>query len=105
MFLFTLKKLFVAVLVMLAVSIITFTLTNVAADPARSIAGEGASSTDVEAIREAYGFDRPIIVRYGEWLGNVLQADLGSSYRQRRPVADVIAERLPVTLTLGGVAF
>lgn len=105
MLVFTLKKLFVAVLVMLAVSIITFTLTNVAADPARTIAGEGASSADVEAIREAYGFDRPVLVRYWEWLGNVLQADLGSSYRQRRPVVDVIAERLPTTLTLGGVAF
>ncbi|MBE0694677.1 MAG: ABC transporter permease [Aquamicrobium sp.] len=105
MFAFTIKKLFVGLLVMLAVSAITFTLTNVAADPARTIAGEGATSADVEAIRLAYGFDRPVIVRYGEWLGNALQADLGASYRQRRPVTDVIFERLPVTLTLGSLAF
>lgn len=105
MFAFTIKKLFVGLLVMLAVSAITFTLTNVAADPARTLAGEGATSADVEAIRVAYGFDRPIIVRYGEWLGNALQADLGDSYRQRRPVTAVIFERLPVTLTLGSLAF
>lgn len=105
MLVFALKRLFVGILVMLAVSTITFTLTNVAADPARTIAGEGASATDVEAIREAYGFDRPIIVRYGEWLGGALRADLGDSYRQRRPVVDVVLERLPVTMSLGGLAF
>lgn len=105
MFAFTIKKLFVGLLVMLAVSAITFTLTNVAADPARTLAGEGATSADVEAIRTAYGFDRPVIVRYGEWLGKALRADLGDSYRQRRPVTDVIFERLPVTLTLGSLAF
>ncbi len=102
---FTIKKLFVGLLVMLAVSAITFTLTNVAADPARTLAGEGATSADVEAIRLAYGFDRPVIVRYGEWLGSAVQADLGDSYRQKRPVTAVIFERLPVTLTLGGLAF
>jgi peptide/nickel transport system permease protein len=102
---FTIKKLFVGLLVMLAVSAITFTLTNVAADPARTLAGQGATSADVEAIRVAYGFDRPVIVRYGEWLGNAVQADLGDSYRQKRPVTAVIFERLPVTLTLGGLAF
>ena len=105
MFAFTIRKLFVGLLVMLAVSAITFTLTNVAADPARTLAGEGATSADVEAIRLAYGFDRPVIVRYGEWLGNAVQANLGDSYRQKRPVTDVIFERLPVTLALGGLAF
>lgn len=102
---FTIKRLFVGLLVMLAVSAITFTLTNVAADPARTMAGDGATSADVEAIRVAYGFDRPVIARYGEWLGNALQADLGVSYRQKRPVTEVIFERLPVTLTLGSLAF
>lgn len=102
---FTIKRLLVGLLVLLAVSTITFTLTNVAADPARTLAGEGASAADVEAIRQAYGFDRPILARYGDWLGNAVQADLGDSYRQRRPVVDIIFERLPVTMTLGGSAF
>lgn len=102
---YVLKRLVLGILVMLAVSTIVFTLTNVAADPARTIAGEGATAADVEAARIAYGFDRPIPVRYAEWLANVAQGDLGTSYRQRRPVADVVAERLPVTLTLGLAAF
>lgn len=102
---YVLKRLALGLLVMLAVSTIVFTLTNVAADPARTIAGEGATAADVEAARVAYGFDRPIAVRYAEWLADVAQGDLGTSYRQRRPVADVVAERLPVTLSLGMAAF
>lgn len=102
---YILKRLALGLLVMLAVSTIVFTLTNVAADPARTIAGEGATAADVEAARVAYGFDRPIAVRYAEWLADVAQGDLGTSHRQRRPVADVVAERLPVTLSLGMAAF
>lgn len=102
---FAFKRMIVGILVMLAVSTITFTLTNVAADPARTIAGEGAAASDVEAVRKAYGFDRPVIVRYAEWLGGALRADLGDSYRQRRPVTDVVLERLPVTMFLGALAF
>lgn len=102
---FSMKRLLVGILAMLAVSTITFVLTNVAADPARTIAGEGASAADVEAARTAYGFDRPVLVRYAEWLGGVVTGDLGESYRQRRPVVEVIAERLPVTMFLGALAF
>jgi len=102
---FMFRRLLLGVLVMLAVSIITFTLTNVAADPARSLAGEGATAADVEAVRQAYGFDRSIPVRYAEWLGRALQADLGDSYRQRRPVVDILEERLPITMSLGALAF
>ncbi|KPL55154.1 ABC transporter permease [Prosthecomicrobium hirschii] len=101
---YALRRLIIGVLVMFVVSGITFTLTNAAIDPARAIAGEGATSDDVEAIRKSYGFDRPLAARYVAWLGQALQGDLGSSYRQRRPVVDVIMERLPVTLKLGGLA-
>ncbi len=102
---YVLKRLGVGALVMLTISALVFTLTNVAADPARTIAGEGATAADVEAVRLSYGFDRPIPVRYVEWLGGIVQGDLGDSYRQRRPVSTVVAERLPVTLTLGFLAF
>jgi len=101
---YALRRLIIGVLVMFVVSGITFTLTNAAIDPARAIAGEGATSDDVEAIRKSYGFDRPLAARYVAWLSQALQGDLGSSYRQRRPVVDVIMERLPVTLKLGGLA-
>lgn len=105
MFAYALKRILVGALVMIAVSMITFTLTNTAVDPARAIAGEGATAEDVEAIRKAYGFDSSVVDRYGMWLGGAVRGDFGMSYRQKRPVLAVIVERMPVTLTLGCLAF
>ena len=102
---FALRRLLLGLAVMLAVSAITFTLTNTAVDPARAIAGDSATAEDVEAIRKAYGFDRSVIERYATWLAGAVRGDLGTSYRQKRPVATIVAERLPVTLTLGCLAF
>jgi peptide/nickel transport system permease protein len=98
---YTLKRLGVALLVLSVVSILTFTFTNVAVDPAHAIAGEGASDSDIEAVRKAYGFDRPLHVQYVEWLGNWLSGDMGTSIRQRRPVTTMLAERFPTTMALG----
>jgi peptide/nickel transport system permease protein len=86
------------------VSLSVFALTNVAVDPATVIAGEGASQADVESVRRAYGFDRPVAVRYFQWLGNAARGNLGDSYRQRRPVINIVRERLPVTVGLACLA-
>lgn len=99
------KRLVIGILVMVVLSIITFFLTNVASDPARAIAGANATAEDVESIRQSYGFDRPLTDRYFDWLAGVVQGDLGVSYRERRPVISIIAERLPVTLQLGLISF
>jgi len=89
-----------AVVVMMIVSVICFVLSNVAYDPAVGIAGAQATDEDVALIRETYGFDRPLAVRFGEYLGNVIRGDLGTSYLSKRPVIDMIVERLPVTALL-----
>ncbi len=94
----------VALATLLIVSLLAFTVMNVAVDPAIAIAGEAGSSKDVAAVAKAYGFDRPLLQRYGEWMVKALQGDLGMSYRQRRPVADIMIERLPVTFGLGALA-
>ena len=65
---FTAKRLGVALLVALTVSLITFSMIYVSGDPAIAIAGEGARAEDIEAIRKFYGFDRPIAVQYLDWL-------------------------------------
>lgn len=101
---YAVRRLLLGLLVMFAVSLIAFTLTNVATDPARAIAGPGATEADVAAVRKAYRFDRPVAARYVEWLGNSIRGDLGVSYRQQRPVLQVVTERLPVTLALGCAA-
>ena len=101
---FAAKRLGVALLVALTVSLITFSMIYVSGDPAIAIAGEGARAEDIEAIRKFYGFDRPIPVQYVDWLGGALHGDFGRSYTLRQPVADVIFDRLPVTMILGASA-
>lgn len=101
MFGYLLQRLALALGVLIFVSGLTFALTEATVDPALTIAGEGASEDTIQQIRRDYGFDRPILERYVEWIGGVVQGDLGESYRMRRPVADIIAQHLPVTLTLG----
>src|SRR5687768_8053995 len=59
----------------------------------------------VEEIRRYYGFDKPVHVRYIEWLGNVVQLDLGNSYIYQEPVWDVIKSRFPISLFLGLTGF
>lgn len=54
----------------------------------------------IELMRQKFGLDQPIHVQYAKWLGNVVQGDLGESFRYRRPVAGLIAERVPYTLQL-----
>jgi peptide/nickel transport system permease protein len=101
---FAVKRLGLAVLVALTVSLITFSMIYVSGDPAIAIAGEGARIQDIEAIRQFYGFDRPIVVQFFDWLTGALRGDFGRSYTLRQPVADVIFERLPVTMILGAAA-
>ena len=95
------KRLIVALLVALTVSIISFALLHVSGDLAQSLAGPSATAADVEQVRKAYGLDRPIVVQYVEWIGKALHGDLGESFFLKVPVAELIADRLPVTLTLG----
>ena len=101
---FAVKRLGVALLVALTVSLITFSMIYVSGDPAIAIAGEGARAEDIEAIRKFYGFDRPIAAQYLDWLIGALQGDFGRSYHMRQPVADVIFARLPTTMILGAAA-
>ncbi|MCX7560406.1 ABC transporter permease [Sulfitobacter sp. F26204] len=104
---FILKRLGLAILVAFTVSFISFSLLFLSGDPAAALAGETASGEDVEAIRVLYGFNRPMLVQYGEWLVQALQGNFGESYYFKLPVASLIADRLSVTMTLGvcGITF
>ncbi|ULJ72200.1 ABC transporter permease [Rhizobium gallicum] len=103
MFKFILAKLGLALLVALTVSFISFILLYLAGDPAVSIAGENATAEVITAVRQQYGFDRPLITQYQDWLMRALSGDFGMSYYFRVPVADMVAERLPVTMAIGGL--
>ncbi|MEM9027280.1 MAG: ABC transporter permease [Pseudomonadota bacterium] len=98
---YLIRRLVVAVLVALAVSLITFSMIYLSGDPAIALAGETATEEDIQNIRRVYGYDQPIVVQYVNWLGRALQGDFGQSHYLKKPVADVIFERLPTTMLLG----
>nr|WP_319514313.1 ABC transporter permease [uncultured Cohaesibacter sp.] len=101
MYIYILKRLGLALLVAFTVSAISFSLLFMAGDPAIAIAGENASMEDIQMVNDRYGFDRPIVVQYFEWLGKAASGDLGNSWYFDLPVSDLIVDRLSVTMLLG----
>ena len=68
-----------------------------------SVVGQGMAISDeqLQSLKEYYGFDKPVLKSYVQWLGKVATGDLGSSYRYNEPVWDVITERFPISLYYG----
>lgn len=101
MLIYALKRLSIAILVAVTVSLLTFSMIYLSGDPAMALAGESASQADIENIRRAYGYDQPIAVQYVTWLGHALTGNFGHSHYLKSDVASVIFTRLPVTMILG----
>lgn len=99
-----LARLSQALLVTLAVTAIAFAMFRFVGDPVRIMAREEASVEEIAELRTALGLDQPVAVQYARFVGRVASFDLGVSYRNQRPVASLIAERLPATLELVVVA-
>ncbi|CAA9584201.1 MAG: ABC transporter, permease protein 1 (cluster 5, nickel/peptides/opines) [uncultured Thermomicrobiales bacterium] len=105
MALYIMRRFVAMVPVLLLVSVIVFSLIHLTpGDPATSMLGEEATPQAVAALRAKLGLDQPIPVQYVKWLGSVLRGDLGRSIRSNQPVAEAIAERLPVTVELAILA-
>ncbi|WP_249976195.1 ABC transporter permease [Vreelandella olivaria] len=101
MWAFILKRLLVALGVALTISVLSFSLLQISGDLAIAIGGPEATAEQVEQIRQEFGLDRPLIQQFGAWLWNAAQFDFGRSYYYQSSVMELVAERLPVTLTLG----
>lgn len=100
-----LRRLIRSVLVLLGTTIIIFaTVRVIPGDPARLMLPADATAEDVERFRERMGFDEPVYRQYGTYLKGLLVGDLGRSMRYRRPVLELVLERLPATIELAGVA-
>ncbi|MCA3607459.1 MAG: ABC transporter permease [Methylobacterium sp.] len=100
MFAFLLNRLAHAVLVLLVVSILAFTLGNTVGDPVASILGLDATPADRAALRARLRLDEPVVLRYFLYLGDLLSGRLGNSYGAQRPIIDLLAERIPATVEL-----
>ncbi len=90
--------------VLLGVSLIVFFALFLTGDPAALMMPPDASRAEIDAFRQAMGFDDPIWVQYGRFIGGVLSGEFGNSLRFQRPALDLLAERLPATALLALVA-
>jgi peptide/nickel transport system permease protein len=94
-----------AILVVLGVTIVVFVfLQLLPGGPARALLGPRATPRAIAAFNHENGYDRPLIVQYGVWLQHLLQGNLGYSYKLNQNVSTLLADRLPKTVYLVGVA-
>ncbi|MDW0116219.1 ABC transporter permease [Sporosarcina thermotolerans] len=101
MIIFILRRFIQIIPVLLGVSLVVFLIMQmVPGDPALLIAGEGASDEKINSIRSELGLDRSVIVQYVDYVGKIVQGDLGISLRTGRPVLEEILVRLPITIEL-----
>ncbi|MBB5696315.1 ABC transporter permease [Muricoccus pecuniae] len=90
---------------LLGLLVIVFLLSRVVPiDPARLVAGENASPSQIEAVRQQLGFDRPLPVQFVRYVGDVARGDFGTSLFTQQPILDDLSARLPATLELTLVA-
>jgi peptide/nickel transport system permease protein len=104
-FVYALKRLLYAVPIALGVTLVSFMLVHMApGDALNAIAPADAPVEVIEALKSAYGLDRPVPVQYGLWLARALQGDLGTSIASGRAVAGEVLGAVSNTLMLAGVA-
>src|SRR3989442_12726435 len=103
---FLVKHLLFLLLTLLAVSFLVFTLNEFSPGAvARKILGAYATQEQVDVLTKQMGLDRPVLVRYGDYLGALASGDLGYSARFKLPVKDVIFKHLANTVLLAAIAF
>lgn len=97
---FILRRIFQSVIVIIGVTLLSFVALHLAGDPTYLYVSERASEEEIQAARVALGFDKPLPEQYLKYMGNLIQGNLGTSLRSRKPAAEMVLERLPATLEL-----
>ena len=103
---YTARKILTLLVTMLVVSLLTFAAFDmISGDPAATLLGTQATPEKVEALRTEMGLNRPMLVRYGEWLAGFFTGNLGVSFQYRQPVQALLGPKMLVTLCLSLVSF
>lgn len=98
---YVMKKFIGLIGALLIVSMLTFLAFEVIpGDPARTLLGTQATESRVEALREEMGLNRPLPVRYVNWVADFLHGDMGTSYSYSQPVTELIGGKIPITIAL-----
>ncbi|ATP40015.1 peptide ABC transporter permease [Solibacillus sp. R5-41] len=101
---YLIRRFILLIITILLVSIITFGVFQILpGDPIRTMLGTEADATQIENLRSELGLDRPLYEQYAAWMKGLLTGDLGNSIRFSMPVKDLLFDRLPVTMSLGGL--
>ena len=100
-----LKRLFGTIPVIFGVLLLTFVLVHsIPGDPVEVMLGETAASADREVLRQNLGLDEPLPIQFFQYVAKVAQGDLGVSIHSKKPIVDLLAERLPATMKLAALA-
>lgn len=104
---YALRRILQTIPILFIISILLFLMVRAAPGGPLTAArrNPNISKEQIEAIEEKLGLNDPLPVQYGRWLSDMLQGNLGDSIKFRRPVSEMIAERIPNTLTLVGASF
>jgi ABC-type dipeptide/oligopeptide/nickel transport system permease component len=103
MYRYFLVRLIQSVLLLFGVLLLVFAMVRVTGDPARLMMPREASPEQIEAFREAMGFNRPIIVQFIDFMSGAVMGDFGKSLHFKIPALSLVLERLPATVELAGV--
>jgi peptide/nickel transport system permease protein len=90
--------------VLLVTGLIAFSMFRFVGDPVENMMGQERTDADIELLREKLGLNDPFFIQYWNFLADAAQGDLGISFRQGRPVVEVLIERLPATIELASVS-
>lgn len=103
---YVVRKTFSFIITLGLVSFLVFAaFAVIPGDPALSKLGTDATPSQLAALREEMGLNRPLPVRFADWAISFVQGDMGNSYSYDKPVAEMILDKLPITLTLAVLAF
>ncbi|MEL7415223.1 MAG: ABC transporter permease, partial [Pseudomonadota bacterium] len=101
---FVIQRVFQSLVVLLVVGLVAFSMFRFVGDPIDNMLGQERTGADIDRLRTQLGLDQPFVVHYYRFLEGAVQGNFGISYRQGRPVAEIIAERAPATLELAAVS-
>ena len=101
---YIIRRVLQSFLVLLVVGLVAFSMFRFVGDPIDNMLGQERTQADIERLRAQLGLDQSFPVQYWKFLSGAAEGNFGVSYRQGRPVSDIIAERLPATLELAAVS-
>ena len=102
---FLVRRFFISLITLFVVSVVIFAMSRAAGDPRHVFLDDYSTQEDWDRLTVSLGLDKPYYQQYGIFLAGALKGDLGKSIKEKRPVTEIMVERLPATVQLAAVAF